>query len=207
MHCALAIMARTPKLHATKTRLQAELGAAGALRAHIQLVEDTLGRLAGLQGVAVTVWVTELDDTVRGWGEQTGWPLCLQPQGDLGTRMHTILCSLFSRGADRACLIGTDCPQIDAAYLEAAWAALSTADVVIGPAEDGGYGLIGMQAPQPELFVDVPWGSADVLSETLAHAQTAGLCVRRLATIWDVDTPADWRRYQRWSERHSSRSS
>lgn len=205
MRRALAIMARTPKLHATKTRLQAELGAKGALQAHVQLVEATLARVSALRGVAVSLWVTQVDQTTQAWSERGDWPLCLQPAGDLGERMHRILRSLLEQGTDRACLIGTDCPEINADYIETAFYELDNADVVIGPAEDGGYGLIGMNAPHAALFADVGWGGSDVLTVTLAKAEAAGLHTHLLPTIWDVDTPADWRRYQVWSEQHSNR--
>jgi len=207
MQCALAIMARTPELNATKTRLQAELGAQVALAAHIRLVESTLQRMAKVQGVAISLWVTQTDNSTGAWQTFGGWPQYRQPDGDLGARMHGILCSLFARGADRVCLIGTDCPDIDAAYIEAAFAALESADVVIGPAEDGGYGLIGMNSPRAALFTDMPWGTADVLAATLARADAEHLRVRQLPVIWDVDTPDDWRRYLDWSEQQLRRGS
>ncbi len=199
-NCHLAVMARTPKLHATKTRLQGELGAEGALAAHTRLVEGTLQRLAGVDRAAASLWVTETDAIVQGWAASCEWPLRTQPAGDLGARMHGILQVLLEEGAARACVIGTDCPEIDAAYVEAAFAGLDQADVVLGPAEDGGYGLIALKQPEESLFADIPWGSDVVLQQTLAHAAAADLEVQLLPTIWDVDTPEDWQRYLRWSQ-------
>ena len=218
MKCALAVMARTPELHATKTRLQSELGARGALRAHVRLVEDALMRLQGLSrpealsgkegpsgkeglsSIEVSIWVTQVNAQTRAWADYGNWPLHTQPDGDLGQRMHGILSQLLKSGADRACVIGTDCPEIDARYIEAACAALERADLVIGPAEDGGYGLIGLKAPAPGLFTDIPWGSDQVLARTIKRAEEAALTYSVQPVIWDVDTPDDWRRYLQWSD-------
>ena len=201
MKRALAVMARTPELHVTKTRLQGELGARGALRAHVRLVEDTLARLRQLEGIDVTLWVTQVNAQTRSWSDSSDWTLHLQPQGDLGQRMHGILSHLLRSGADLACVIGTDCPEIDLHYIEGAFAALEQVDLVLGPAEDGGYGLIAVKSAAQDLFTDIPWGSDQVLTRTVARARQAALTHTLLPVIWDVDTPKDWRRYLRWSDR------
>ena len=82
------------------------------------------------------------------------------------------------------------------AYLRGAIAALDDHDLVIGPAEDGGYALIGMDRPIPELFVDMTWSVASVRRETLGRAAELKLRVAQLDTLWDVDTVADWRRWR-----------
>jgi hypothetical protein len=94
-------------------------------------------------------------------------------------------------------LIGTDCPEINGEYLQAAFKALETTDLVLGPAEDGGYGLIGLNRAAPTLFEDVPWSSEEVLEVTVRKAEDAGLRVKLLPEIWDVDHPADVERWQR----------
>jgi rSAM/selenodomain-associated transferase 1 len=192
---ALAILARTPRLHHTKTRLAPTLGASGAIQAHVELVEDTLARLHDISVAASSLWVTEIDATTRGWASTYDIPLHAQPGGDLGKKMYGVLCSLLV-DAEQACLVGTDCPDIDLAYVEAAFAALTDNDVVIGPAEDGGYGLIGLREPAADLFSGVDWGSANVLRQTLDRAAASGLRTSLQQTIWDVDTPADWQRYR-----------
>ena len=90
-------------------------------------------------------------------------------------------------------IVDSDSPTLPLSYIEAAIATLRDrrADVVVGPAEDGGYYLIGLAAPAPELFRDIPWSSAAVLATTLDRASAAGLSVHQLPTWWDVDTPAD----------------
>ena len=101
------------------------------------------------------------------------------------------------RTADRVCVIGTDAPGVDAALVRSAFAALESADCVIGPAEDGGYYLIGLRQNHPTLFQDIEWSTPRVFEQTLAHASSAGLSIETLETLVDVDVledlPADLR--------------
>jgi len=198
---SLAVMARTPELRRTKTRLIPALGETGAMQAHIVLVEDTLARLRDLAVADASLWVTDVSGTARGWAATFGLPLHIQPGGDLGEKMHGIISNLLASGANQVCLIGTDCPGIDAGYIEKAFSALADSDVVIGPAEDGGYGLIGLRDAHAQLFAAVDWGTARVLRQTLARVEAAGLEARVLQPVWDVDTPRDWHRYQSGSLR------
>lgn len=191
-------MARAPILHQCKTRLVPALGSAGALQAHIELVCGTLSRLCQVGDVEVSLWVSEVDESTQAWAAEYGLP-CYRQQGqDLGERMHNALSHLLSEGASAACLVGTDCPDIDARYVCSAFAALQQAPVVLGPAEDGGYGLVGLRQPCLGLFQDIQWSSERVCEQTLRRANEQGLEVAQLARIWDVDRPTDWRRYQRW---------
>jgi uncharacterized protein len=193
----LCIFARVPRLGLVKTRLAAELGAAAALAAHVDLVEDTLRRLGAMPGVVTELWLDGAADPMcRRWAGDYGLALRLQTNGDLGVRMHEALCASTAAGRP-ALVVGTDCPDIDRRYIGAAITALAGAEVVLGPAADGGYGLVGVRRPAPELFRDIPWGTADVLPSTLRAARSAGLAVSLLPEIWDVDTAQDWRRYQR----------
>ena len=195
---ALAIMARAPVLYRCKTRLIPELGAEGALRAHVELVDATLERLSKINNVEVSLWVTQLDEVTRAWAGEFDLPIFVQSGEDLGARMHDVMVSLFEAGVGRACLVGTDCPEIDSAYIEQAFAALSETPMVLGPALDGGYGLIGMREPCAAVFQDIEWSSAIVCTQTLQRAAAANLEVTVLDTIWDVDDAADWRRYLSW---------
>lgn len=195
---ALAIMARAPVLHQCKTRLIPELGAEGALRAHIELVHATLERLSKTNNVEVSLWVTQLDQATRAWAGQFDLPIHVQRGDDLGARMHDVMVTLFEAGAGRVCLVGTDCPELDSSYVNRAFTALLEAPLVLGPAQDGGYGLIGMCEPCAAVFQDIEWSTPIVCRQTLQRADTANLEVSVLDTIWDVDDPADWFRYLRW---------
>ncbi|MBT7334797.1 MAG: glycosyltransferase [Gammaproteobacteria bacterium] len=198
---ALAVMARTPRAYKTKTRLATALGHAGAMRAHIQLVEDTLSRLTQMPNIDTSLWVTEIDAQARQWANTFQVALCEQPAGDLGQKMHAILAHMLIHGCDLAALVGTDCPSIDQAYVERGFQALSGCDVAVGPAEDGGYGFIGVSRECPQLFAHIDWGSDAVFSQTKARVAESALDLITLPTIWDVDDPADWARYQKWKAR------
>jgi rSAM/selenodomain-associated transferase 1 len=200
----LAIMARAPVLHQCKTRLESELGAEGALQAHIELVHATLARLHKVTNVQVSLWVTQFDEATRAWGAEFDLPVYEQHGSDLGARMHNVFVSLFEAGAGQVCLVGTDCPEVSSSYVVQAFAGLSVTPLVLGPAQDGGYGLIGMSKPCAVVFQDIEWSSPVVSAQTLQRAAAANLAVTVLETIWDVDDPADWRRYLRWKERQAS---
>jgi len=193
----LALFTRAPMLGAVKTRLAASIGAAEALGAHRVLVEGSLARLADDGRWCTELWV-EGDlrhPEVVGWCRRHALVAMRQRGDDLGGRMRATLVDMLSRYR-RAVLTGCDCPTIDASYVAAAFAALDECDVVIGPAEDGGYGLIGVSGRVPEVFTGVPWGSPEVLNATLDRARDLGASVRLLDEVWDVDDLAGWERYQ-----------
>ena len=132
----------------------------------------------------------------QAWSERFAMPLQVQQGADLGARMHHALQQQLSNGASFAFVMGCDCPTLDTGYLD--WAAKQSeqADVILAPAEDGGYGMIGLAQPQAHLFVDMPWGTDAVYTQTLERAKRAGLRVVIGAEIWDVDRPEDWSRFQ-----------
>jgi rSAM/selenodomain-associated transferase 2/rSAM/selenodomain-associated transferase 1 len=127
--------------------------------------------------------------------EMRDWlgPLCFQKQarGDLGTRLTRAMMAAHARGARKIVIIGTDCPGLTESCLLAAFAMLDGADVVLGPAHDGGYYLIGMSKPQPRLFEAIPWSTGEVFAATRRRASSAGLSVHTLPPLPDVDEPAD----------------
>jgi rSAM/selenodomain-associated transferase 1 len=126
---------------------------------------------------------------LRSW---LGDDLELRPQcpGDLGARLAEALEWAFET-ARKVVVIGTDAPDIDEALVERAFDALEAADVVLGPATDGGYYLLGLVRMEPELFREIPWSSDRVLDETLGVAHRTGMRVHLLETLSDVDTAAD----------------
>lgn len=207
----IAVFARTPERGKVKTRLIPALGAVAACAAHETLLLEQLERLRALPNRR-ELWVTHANADMNTLAANTGCVLREQHGADLGERMaHALQCMLVEQmgaeqvltepGADAsALLIGSDCPGIDAEYIDAAWRALAHNDVVLGPAEDGGYGLIGVRNTVPELFDEVRWGSAEVLAQTQELAAAAGCDVHLLEPIWDVDDFADWQRYQQWRD-------
>jgi rSAM/selenodomain-associated transferase 1 len=126
-----------------------------------------------------------------------GWQLEPQESGDLGQRLARAFAHHFAQGAATVLILGSDCPYVERSDLTAATAALQAADVVIGPARDGGYWLIGLKEPHPELFQGVRWSSESVLDETRRRASEAGLHVELLRLLEDVDTLDAWERFEK----------
>ena len=178
----VALFARYPTPGAAKTRLIPALGADGAARVHRMLVERTLAKVAEA-GLPVRVHATGADkEQFAAWlGPHT--PLAEQGEGDLGARL--------ARVVPPAILLGADIPGLEARHLCEAATALAHSDVVIGPAHDGGYYLLGFTAPVPFLFDDMPWGSDAVFDETMRRLGERGLAVTELESLEDLDRPSD----------------
>ncbi len=114
---------------------------------------------------------------------------------DLGSRMKNAFQFAFERGAKRVIIIGSDCPGITTELLQTALTALLDHEVVVGPALDGGYYLLGMQDFYPSLFDEIAWSTEQVAAQTLAAAQQLGLSVAQLPALSDVDYLEDWLHY------------
>ncbi|MDQ3698377.1 MAG: TIGR04282 family arsenosugar biosynthesis glycosyltransferase [Gemmatimonadota bacterium] len=199
-HRSLVVFARAPQLGRVKTRIAAELGASEALAAYVQLAERTVTTALTVRGCECVIAFTPPDElaAMRRWfGEGVDYES--QCSGDLGARMAHAIERRVTAGAERVILVGTDCPGLDAPLLEDAFDALERADVVIGPAEDGGYYLIGTRRLHSALFAGIPWGSSRVLGNSLAAARAADLTVHTLRRLADIDTAADW---HRWTTAH-----
>lgn len=205
MTTSLLVFAKAPVAGVSKTRLIPLLGAEGAARAHEELTEATLIMTAPLARTshmrsrfALSLWGGSDHPQLELWSQRYDLPMHWQCEGDLGDRMLHALTYALSSEAGGAILVGSDCPVMTADYVDEAQQALDKADVVLGPAEDGGYVLIGCRRPYPEIFADIQWGSDAVLSQTIAKATALDLSVTLLGTLWDVDRPEDWQRYLAW---------
>lgn len=191
----LIVFLRAPRPGSVKTRLAAELGADVACAAYRQLVDCLLPQLCFPEfSVELRYTPDDAAGELKGWTEP-GWQLVPQGDGDLGARLERAASQAVAGGFGRILIIGTDCPYLTLADLREAREALASNDLVLGPAEDGGYWLIGLRNLHPELFRGIPWSTESVLATTLARAQEARLKVRLLRTLADVDTAADWRRF------------
>ena len=185
----MAIFARVPAKGLVKTRLAEAVGADKALEIYEALLAATLRKLAPGEGrFDPEIWVAGDIDAFARWQGRTGMRglghrLVAQSNGDLGERMARA----FDDGV--RILVGTDIPAMTVGYVEQALEALRTSDVVLGPTEDGGYCLIGMNSPHRKLFHGIPWSTAGVLASTLRAADN--LRVRLLDELWDVDDARD----------------
>ena len=187
---ALAVIAKEPVAGLAKTRLVPALGAAGAARAASAMLADTL---AAVRASGVEPWwcFTPVEARERLGRLAPGFGLLAQAPGDLGDRLAACLADLLTTGADRVAIVGADTPQVPPATYRRAFVMLDQADVVLGPALDGGYYLVAAKAARPELFVGVPMGTEVVLTETLARATAAGLVVDLLPPLRDLDRVED----------------
>ena len=128
---------------------------------------------------------------MRAW--LPGVRLLPQEGDDLGERMADAFARAFARGARRVAIVGTDVPGVTRETVLAALSALDAADVALGPAEDGGYYLLALREPRPELFAGIAWSTATVAAETRSRAAASGLTVRELPALRDLDTLEDLR--------------
>ena len=174
-----------------KTRLARVIGAKAACEAYCQLVDELCERLSSLKGLELRFSPDDAADEIKCWQRQS-WRLRPQGKGDLGQRMEAAFAEAFASRAERVVIIGSDCPAIAVDDIEKASAALGTADVVLGPARDGGYWLIGLRQPQPSLFKQITWSTDSVLKETLRRARDSQLQVKLLRELADVDNQRDW---------------
>lgn len=165
-----------------------------AVAAYRQLVETVLERLADEDGVELRFTPPDAKAEVRPWLKDT-WLAIPQGEGDLGQRLDDAFGDAFRSGAARVVIIGSDCPYLNADDIRTAWDKLHECDLVIGPARDGGYWLIGLRAPHPKLFENISWSSEKVLAETIARARSLGLTTHPLRTLSDVDTAEDWKEF------------
>jgi uncharacterized protein len=191
----LLVFTRYPEPGQTKTRLIPALGEAGAAELQRHMTEHVLNtaRRFGRADIEAVVTGAEIGTFQEWLGSRIAYSM--QSGADLGERMHRAFERAFSANVDQAVLIGTDCPELDSETLDAAYDALTRHDVVLGPATDGGYYLIGLRRdafPKAHaLFSGMTWSTATVLAETLERAASAELSVRLLVPLDDVDRPED----------------
>ncbi|NOT34536.1 MAG: glycosyltransferase [Candidatus Eisenbacteria bacterium] len=185
----VGVFARWPRVGAVKTRLSPALPAAMACALHEAMVRDALATALASRIGAVTLWWADAP-AVSDWAVPDGITVAEQSGADLGARMFTALSRMRSE-AEAALIVGSDCADLSIAQLQSAAAALRDHDLVLGPAQDGGYWLIGIREPQPRLFEGIAWGGAEVFEATRARAARQHLAVATLETLSDLDTPAD----------------
>jgi len=184
----LSLFARTPRLGRVKTRLTPRFTPEEALAMHQALLQDSLDLLQRAAEAAGATAVLYLDEIVTGGPEApAGCELRPQAGADLGERLQRAFAETLSSGADRMVVIGSDSPHLPVASILRAFAELDRHDLVIGPARDGGYTLLGARRVHPILFRDIPWGTAQVYRETVRRARREGLGIASLPALDDVD--------------------
>ena len=191
---AVAILAKAPVPGLAKTRLIPTIGAHAAAILQERLTEHAVATALAAALGPVTLWCAPdpSHPSFRDLVTRHAVTLKRQPADDLGARMLATIAA----GGRPTIVIGTDCPAFTAEHLRAAAHALRDADVVLIPAEDGGYVLIGARVAHSQLFSGIAWGTASVMAETRARIAALGLTAIELPALWDLDTEADLARFE-----------
>lgn len=198
----LVLFTRYPQAGRVKTRLIPALGPEGAADLQRRMTEQMVAQLllfVAEYPAAAEIWYEGADrEQIAAWLGQR-LPALPQGAGGLGQRLERAVTTAFAEGMERLVLIGADCPALTPALFVQAFTSLLHHDLVLGPAEDGGYYLIGLSRPLPELFREIPWGSGEVLAVTLERARRFGLSISLLEQCADVDRPEDLRHFHHYS--------
>lgn len=192
----LILFTRFPEAGKCKTRLIPALGAEGAAELQRRLGAEMATRMLNFAKTSKVV----LEIRYEGGNQKamTDWlgkaiPCLPQGGGDLGERLARTFTQAFAEGFEAVVVMGADCPGLDREIMTRAFAALERAELVLGPASDGGYYLVGLSRPAPPLFSGIPWGGAQVLTTTLDRAKNLQLTHLLLKTLSDIDRPEDLR--------------
>ena len=201
-NAVIQVFCKAPVPGQVKTRLMPQLTAKQAAQVHRQLTRRILELVIASNLCPVQLWCSPAisHPFFKEMANLFSVSLFLQSSGDLGQRMHYALCSA-TQSFEYAVLIGCDCPSLTKEDLGEAITGLATDyNVVLAPAEDGGYCLVGVNTPQAELFNNITWGSSTVLDETREKIKILALKCLELETQWDVDNYADYLRFTKFVE-------
>ena len=185
----LIIFVKNPELGKVKTRLAQTIGNEQALDIYLRLLDHTKN-ISAKVAANRAVYYTDFIDTNDLWPENQ-FRKYLQTGNDLGERMKNAFANAFTEGFEKIVIIGSDCPQLTSAHIEEAFDLLHKHDIIIGPAVDGGYYLLGMSQLILELFTNKVWSSPQVLQQTLADIERLNLSHYLLETLRDIDTEED----------------
>lgn len=189
----VTIMAKAPRPGEVKTRLCPPLDPASAAELYRCFLLDKIEQVGLLAGTTPAIAYAPAEAGSLFEKLAPGFVLIPQQGPDLGSRLANGFLEFFGRGYSGALMVDSDTPTLPVTLLERAVELLASpgADLVLGPSEDGGYYLIGLRSPRPELFRDIPWSTSEVLPETLRRARALDLSVASLASWFDIDTGAD----------------
>lgn len=202
----ILVFAKAPRAGQVKTRLAKAIGAEEAAHVYGEWLRETVVRLHRARLAPLELWGTP--DTRHPLFQQlvdtTGIELHTQPNGDLGQRMHQVMGDTLAC-SESAVLIGGDCPVMQPDYVQRALAVMAAGvDTVLGPAEDGGYVLLGLRKVVEELFAGIPWSTGHVLQATRRQLRAMPRnSWAELETLWDIDRVED---YERWRALQARRS-
>ena len=189
---ALIIFIRNPELGKVKTRLARKLGDEKALQIYKALLQHTRQKVQEVDAGRLLFYSEKI-------ASDDDWPAAqfekyLQYEGNLGERMHYAFKQAL-QNHHHAIIVGSDIAQLKASIINKAFEILQHKDYVIGPAMDGGYYLLGMKKPSPELFLDMEWSTSEVFQHTIGRIEKHGRSWEAVDTLSDIDYAEDWERY------------
>jgi len=185
----LIVFVKNPALGKAKTRLAATIGDKKALDIYQVLLDKTKQETVGL-GTDKVIYYSEFIDKNDLWDNDV-YQKELQVSGNLGEKISAAFHKAFADGYERICIIGSDCYDLTQQHLATAFTALQTKQAVIGPAEDGGYYLLGISKLNPQLFENKNWSTDTVGADTIKDFESLGMPYTILPTLNDIDTEAD----------------
>lgn len=190
---ALVIFAKYPAPGLVKTRLARIIGDTAACEIYRSFTDIIIGKAAVIKDVRIRLDIAPFTDESFSYFNKRYPNVDVVPQSgdDLGARMLNSITSAYSSGFERTCMIGTDIPDLPLEIINEAFKSLLQNDVVLGPSNDGGYYLIGMKIPIPQLFEDIAWSTDTVFSNTSSRAASLGFSLSVLPRFSDVDTMED----------------
>lgn len=190
MKPALIIFARRPVEGKVKTRLAKTIGSSEALSVYRQLLNYTHSVLLTVDADRFVYYSDEIDEKDH-WLNRHYFKR-LQAEGDLGDKMKQAFDELFQMGYQKVIILGTDCPELESQHIQNAINELEEKDVVIGPAKDGGYYLLGKKKMIADLFSNKLWSTDQVFNQTLSDLERLNISYSLLSTLTDIDEEADW---------------
>lgn len=184
---ALIIFVRKPEYGKVKTRLAATLGKTKALEMYELLLQHTHFEAEKTEAEKFIFYTNEVCADDR-WNDYKKFA---QQGNDLGSRMENAFKKNFDEHYENIIIIGSDCFELTSEIIEAAFSLLEKNDVVIGPAKDGGYYLLGMKKMHPTIFENIQWSTSEVFNQTIQKIETLNLSYEMLPVLSDVDTVHD----------------
>ena len=188
----LIVFVKNPILGKVKTRLAADVGEDSALETYKMLLQHTC-KVASNSGVSVSIYYADFINDNDLWNS---FDKELQVQEDLGSRMSNAMKNEFDKNFNKVVIIGSDCLEICSSLIQEAFQALEDNDMVLGPAQDGGYYLIGSKKLIPEVFQNKKWSTESIFIDTIEDINKLELKHFCLKTLCDIDTKADLEKYE-----------
>lgn len=189
----MLIFVKFPEPGKVKTRLAQDMGKKKAAQIYSRMARTIINKLSKSKDYKVMIFFDppERKADVKTWLQYNGCKFLPQEGSSLGERMANAFRWAFSLGEEKAVIIGTDCIDISNDLICESFDALDKTDVVLGPAEDGGYYLLGLKKLTPEIFNNIDWSTNRVLNQTLEKLGEKGLSFKLLQTLKDIDTVSD----------------